>query len=59
MKIEYEIVSDPTQEGVVKETTRLLNLGWELVGGVSVSISESDDYAYTEYAQALRKTDNK
>ena len=31
----------------------LLSDGWELRGGVSVSLSESDDFRYSEYCQAV------
>ena len=50
--IVLEANNSPTLADKVKQ---FWEKGWELQGGISVSLSESDDYQYTIYAQAMVK----
>lgn len=53
MEYTIEIASD------VEKLIKLVNIrladSWQLQGGVSISNSESDDYKYTWFAQALTR----
>jgi len=51
----YYVVNEYLIENLINEVNKLLDQGWELQGGISCSLSESDDYHYTEYCQALIK----
>lgn len=53
--MDYTIVSSDDLIKFQKRVIELLAVGWELQGGVSVSVSESDEYKYIYYAQALVK----
>lgn len=53
--MDYTIVVQTDLIEFTKRVLGLLQAGWELQGGVSISVSESDEYKYTYYAQALIK----
>ena len=52
---EYVVVTadtPPALESIVRER---MSQGWQPMGGVSVALSESDDFRYVVYAQAMIK----
>jgi len=49
----YTVVMDDSFENFLRGVSDLLDGGWELQGGVSVSVTETDDFKYLHYAQAL------
>ena len=51
--MEYLVISVNDIETLETEVNILLDKGWKLQGGVSCALSESDDYRYERYAQAL------
>jgi hypothetical protein len=51
--MKYYVVNEGSIEDLIEKVQLLLDKGAVLVGGVSCSISESDDYYYAEYSQAL------
>jgi len=55
--MKYVVFSDESSLSLAERVNRVLNEeeGWELQGGVSCSLSESDDFRYTLFAQALIK----
>ena len=53
--MDYTIVVQTDLIEFTKRVLCLLQAGWELQGGVSIAVSESDEYKYTYYAQALIK----
>jgi hypothetical protein len=53
--IEYKIVRSNDVEDIDFLVENALADGWQPLGGVSVSLSESDEYRYIEYAQAMVK----
>lgn len=55
-KIEYTVVSEHDEDELTKTVNELLDDGWELQGGVSCSLSETDDMRYTVFAQAMTRT---
>ena len=52
IKYDYTIVSSDTNAGLEKEVIRVLNMGYRLAGGVSVTVAENH---YIEFFQALIK----
>jgi hypothetical protein len=56
--MKYEIVeSNVGIEDLEKQVKTMIGLNWEPLGGVSVAISESDEYRYYSAAQAMIKKD--
>lgn len=53
--MDYTVVFGDDLIEFQKRVIGLIEAGWELQGGVSVSVSESDEYKYIYYAQALVK----
>jgi hypothetical protein len=51
--IEYEAVEAPSVDALNEEIKRMIKDGWSPIGGVSVSLSESDDYQYFVAVQAM------
>ena len=54
-KIEYTVVSEHDEDELVKAVNKLLDDGWELYGGVSCALSETDDVRYTMFTQAMTR----
>lgn len=55
MYSEYKVISTETAEDLSKEVTSLLNLGWYLIGGVTVGVDREGMFISHVYAQALMK----
>ena len=53
--MKYKVIANSSLETFEQEVNNHIKQGWELLGGVSVSISESDEYCYMLYAQAMTK----
>ena len=53
--MKYKILEYDDSEYLQKAVNISLKDGWKLQGGVSVTVSESDDYRYVIYAQAIVK----
>ena len=53
--MEYKIVNANCTEYLEEKVNELIKDGWQLQGGVSISLSESDDYMYFDCAQAMIK----
>lgn len=53
--MDYTVIFDTDLHNLTKRVLGLLSVGWELQGSISISISESDEYKYTYFAQALIK----
>lgn len=54
--VDYIVVTRQNDiEGFNAAVRKFLAEDWEPLGGVSVSLSESDDYRYIVYAQAMVK----
>lgn len=51
--MEYEILKDDSWIKLQELVNIKLKGGWKLQGGVSVALSESDEYRYVIYAQAI------
>ena len=51
----YIVVHENDAKKLSDTVQSLMGCGWQPVGGVSVSSSESDDYKYIVFAQALVK----
>jgi hypothetical protein len=51
--MKYQILFDDDNNQLAKRVEAWLDAGWELQGGVSVTLSESDDYRYIMFAQAI------
>lgn len=51
----YDVIISENVQALIHDVNIRLKDGWELVGGISISISESDDFTYRHYAQALMK----
>lgn len=49
----YKIITADTPKALEKLIDDFLFLGWQLQGGVSVSLSETDEFRYIEFAQAI------
>lgn len=57
--LEYKIISDNEPDAMQKSVNDCLGQGWQPLGGVSCGISESDEYYYTLYSQALVRYSNR
>jgi hypothetical protein len=53
--MDYTIVVEKDPIKFQEKVLALLADGWELQGGVSVALSESDDFKYIIFTQALIK----
>ena len=53
--MKYDVVRGFVLEDLVAEVNKKIKEGWVLKGGISCSISESDEYSYSEYVQAIVK----
>jgi hypothetical protein len=53
--MEYKIIEMCTSDDLEIAVNENIAQGWEPLGGVSVSLSESDDYRYEVIAQAMIK----
>ena len=54
LDVEYAIVVDTNSgEGLSWQVNEMLKAGWMLQGGVSCSASESDEYFYVIFIQAM------
>lgn len=54
----YKILASRLKGDLEEEVVDYLNDGWVLQGGVSCSMSESDDYRYIIFCQAIIKNDD-
>lgn len=52
---EYKIITAPDPDCLEEVVNSEIAEGWEPLGGVSVSLSESEEYRYERYAQAMTK----
>lgn len=59
MITDYTVVLKDHPIELQERVMELVSQGWELQGGVSVSVSESDEYRYVYYAQALIKVERR
>lgn len=57
-KIDYKIVASHDKEHLAQKVNELLDDGWELHGGVSCSLSESNEFKYVMFAQAVTRRVN-
>ncbi len=53
--MKYKIIEECNLEDLEININKLITDGWEPLGGVSLSLSESDDYVYKSAAQAMIK----
>ena len=53
--MKYIIIEGDSTEKVEDEVERLLREGWSLQGGIGISVSESDEFRYVNFAQAMVK----
>lgn len=51
----YTVICEEILSVLILKVNERLQDGWELVGGVAISISESDEYNYPYFAQAMVK----
>lgn len=51
--MQYEILREESWKDLQEVVNIKLKGGWKLQGGVSVTLSESDEYRYAIYAQAI------
>jgi hypothetical protein len=55
--MQYKVVREFESEDLEAKVQDYLNKGWQLQGGVSCSISETEEECFPEYCQALTKED--
>ena len=53
--MKYTVVGHGSLKTLIEEVNKFIVRGWEPIGGISATISESDEYHYSEYAQAMTK----
>jgi len=53
--MEYKIVSSASLSDLENQVNALMRDGWVPLGGLSISVSESIDYCYETFAQAMTK----
>lgn len=53
MIIEYDILTKDNPDNLAIAVNEAIAGGWQPFGSVSVSLSESDDYQYIVFAQAI------
>jgi hypothetical protein len=51
----YEVVQDPDPAKLATIVEEMMKQGWEPLGGVSCALSESDEFRYKLFAQAMIK----
>jgi hypothetical protein len=56
--MEYKAIECGTMEELNAEIAKMISDGWEPTGGVSIALSESDDYQYYAAAQAMVRKAN-
>ncbi len=49
----YIAIEEPTIEALNDKVNDMITGGWRPIGGVSISLSESDDYLYFVASQAM------
>ena len=52
-KMKYKVIKSHSCEMLEKEVNESLDEGWALQGGVSCSVSESEDCVYYLYTQSM------
>ncbi len=50
---EYALITADDPDLLTKQVTQALCEQWQPIGGISVALSESDDFRYVVYAQAV------
>lgn len=53
--VEYGLAIGSSPEELEKLVNGMMVEDWQPLGGASVTLSESDDFRYVEYAQAMVK----
>lgn len=53
--MKYKAIEEESVEALTDSVNQHIAEGWFPIGGVSVSLSESDEYRYVRMAQALVK----
>ena len=56
--MKYQVIEDVTTEALSIRVNELIENGWLPLGGVSCSLSESDEYQYYSACQAMTYTDS-
>lgn len=56
--MKYIILESESSIALARAVVKKLEDGWELQGGVSCSVSESDEYRYPIFAQAMMKEES-
>lgn len=49
----YIVLTTDTPEGLETSVREKMAQGWQPMGGVAVALSESDEFRYVVYAQAM------
>ena len=57
--MDYIVVNEGTIEEVVKKVNQRIRQGYEPIGGIAITLSESDEYSYFDVAQAMVKKEIK
>ena len=52
---EYTVVGEQYKDILIAVVSQHIKKGWLPEGGISVSISESDTFSYSLYAQAMTR----
>ena len=52
---EYTVVEEQDKDILINQVSAHIKKGWLPQGGISVSISESDTFSYSLYAQAMTR----
>ena len=55
--MKYKIVTDSDIKKLIDKVNQEISNGWIPLGGISVTLSESDEYCYFEAAQAMTLTE--
>lgn len=55
MTTQYRVVMTGVLDDCVEKVNDLIKESWKQLGGISISISEGDEYLYSHYAQAMTK----
>lgn len=56
--MKYMILTDDQPHDLVEQVEHYMADGWKPLGGVACSASETADYLYTTYAQAMIKNED-
>jgi len=54
---DYKIMAAPDPRGLAAVVNEQIAAGWQPLGGVSCSLSESHEYRYVTYTQAMIRID--